>query len=135
MIAIGNGTASRETEYFIKRLKFDRKLQVFMVSEDGASIYSASKHAVIGLTKSAAVEYAKKGLRVNAVCPAVIDTEMFRRATAGDPNKAEYVKNLHPVGRIGQAEEVAAAVLYLCSPGAGFTTGVTLPVDGGSTAI
>jgi NAD(P)-dependent dehydrogenase (short-subunit alcohol dehydrogenase family) len=99
------------------------------------SIYSASKHAVIGLTKSAAVEYAKKGLRVNAVCPAVIDTQMFRRAAAGDPKKAEYVKNLHPVGRIGQAEEVAAAVLYLCSPGAGFTTGVALPVDGGSTAI
>lgn len=99
------------------------------------SIYSASKHAVIGLTKSAAVEYAKKGLRVNAVCPAVIDTDMFRRAALGDPKKAEYVKNMHPVGRIGQAKEVAAAVLYLCSPDAGFTTGVALPVDGGSTAV
>jgi NAD(P)-dependent dehydrogenase (short-subunit alcohol dehydrogenase family) len=99
------------------------------------SIYSASKHAVIGLTKSAAIEYGKKGLRVNAVCPAVIDTEMFSRAAEADPRKAEYVKSLHPVGRIGQAEEVAAAVLYLCSDLAGFTTGIALPVDGGVTAI
>jgi NAD(P)-dependent dehydrogenase (short-subunit alcohol dehydrogenase family) len=99
------------------------------------SIYSASKHAVIGLTKSAAVEYGKKGLRVNAVCPAVIDTDMFKRATQNDPQKEQYVKNLHPVGRIGQPEEVAAAVLYLCSDMARFTTGIALPVDGGSTAI
>jgi NAD(P)-dependent dehydrogenase (short-subunit alcohol dehydrogenase family) len=99
------------------------------------SIYSASKHAVIGLTKSASVEYAKKGLRVNAVCPAVIDTDMFRRATLNDHQKEEYVRNLHPVGRIGQPEEVAAAVLYLCSDMAGFTTGVALPIDGGFTAI
>jgi len=99
------------------------------------SIYSASKHAVIGLTKSAAVEYGKKGLRVNAICPAVIDTEMFRRATQNDPQKEQYVRSLHPVGRIGQPEEVAAAVLYLCSDLAGFTTGVALPIDGGATAI
>jgi NAD(P)-dependent dehydrogenase (short-subunit alcohol dehydrogenase family) len=99
------------------------------------SIYSASKHAVIGLTKSAAVEYGKKGLRVNAICPAVIDTEMFRRATQNDPQKEQYVRSLHPVGRIGQADEVAAAVLYLCSDLAGFTTGVALPIDGGATAI
>ncbi|MFE8072588.1 SDR family oxidoreductase [Marinobacteraceae bacterium S3BR75-40.1] len=99
------------------------------------SIYSASKHAVIGLTKSAAVEYAKKGIRVNAVCPAVIDTEMFKRAAEADPRKAEFVAGLHPVGRLGQPEEVAAAVLYLCSEGAAFTTGVALPVDGGTTAV
>lgn len=99
------------------------------------SIYSASKHAVIGLTKSAAVEYGKKGLRVNAVCPAIIDTDMFKRAAESDPRKAQYAATLHPVGRIGQPEEVAAAVLYLCSDLAGFTTGVALPVDGGATAI
>jgi NAD(P)-dependent dehydrogenase (short-subunit alcohol dehydrogenase family) len=99
------------------------------------SIYSASKHAVIGLTKSAAVEYGKKDLRVNAICPAVIDTEMFRRATQNDPQKEQYVRSLHPVGRIGQPDEVAAAVLYLCSDLAGFTTGVALPIDGGATAI
>ena len=99
------------------------------------SIYSASKHAVIGLTKSAAVEYAKKKIRVNAVCPAVIDTDMYRRAHEADPTKAEFVAAMHPVGRIGKVEEIAAAVLYLCSDLAAFTTGHALAVDGGSTAI
>ena len=99
------------------------------------SIYSASKHAVLGLTRSAAVEYGKKGIRINAVCPAVIDTEMFRRAAALDPRKAEFAAAMHPVGRIGKAKEIASAVLYLCSEGAGFTTGIALPVDGGATCI
>lgn len=99
------------------------------------SIYAASKHAVVGLTKSAAVEYAKKGIRVNAICPAVIDTNMYRRAIAGDEKKAHAIDSMHPVGRVGTVEEVVSAVLYLSSNAAGFTTGVTLPVDGGSTAI
>lgn len=99
------------------------------------SIYSASKHAVIGLTKSAAIEYAKKHIRVNAVCPAVIDTDMFRRAHEADPRKAEFAATMHPVGRIGKVEEIAAAVLYLCSDGAAFTTGHSLAVDGGVTAF
>ena len=99
------------------------------------SIYAASKHAVLGLSRSAAVEYGKQGIRVNAVCPAVIDTEMFRRAAAIEPRKAEFAAAMHPVGRIGKAEEIAAAVLYLCSDGAAFTTGIALPVDGGSTCI
>ncbi len=77
------------------------------------SIYAASKHAVIGLTKSAAIEYAKKGIRVNAVCPAVIDTDMFRRAYEADPRKAEFAAAMHPLGRVGRVEEIAAAVLYL----------------------
>ncbi|MDH4554811.1 SDR family oxidoreductase [Pseudomonas sp. BN417] len=99
------------------------------------SIYAASKHAVIGLTKSAAVEYAKKKVRVNAVCPAVIDTDMFRRAYEADPKKGEFAAAMHPVGRIGKVEEIAAAVLYLCCDAAGFTTGHALAVDGGATAI
>lgn len=99
------------------------------------SIYSASKHAVIGLTKSAAVEYAKKKIRVNAVCPAVIDTDMFRRAHEADPRKADFAAAMHPVGRIGKVEEIASAVLYLCCDGAAFTTGHALAVDGGATAI
>lgn len=99
------------------------------------SIYAASKHAVIGLTKSAAIEYAKKQIRVNAVCPAVIDTDMFRRAHEADPRKAEFAATMHPVGRIGKVEEIAAAVLYLCSDGAAFTTGHSLAVDGGVTAF
>ncbi|WAF83659.1 SDR family oxidoreductase [Metapseudomonas otitidis] len=99
------------------------------------SIYAASKHAVIGLTKSAAVEYAKKKVRVNAVCPAVIDTDMFRRAYEADPKKGEYAAAMHPVGRIGKVEEIAGAVLYLCSDVAGFTTGHSLVVDGGATVV
>ena len=99
------------------------------------SIYSASKHAVIGLTKSAAIEYAKKKVRVNAVCPAVIDTDMFRRAYEADPKKGEFAAAMHPVGRIGKVEEVAAAVLYLCSDDAAFTTGQALAIDGGVTAM
>ncbi|WP_443693197.1 SDR family oxidoreductase [Pseudomonas protegens] len=99
------------------------------------SIYAASKHAVIGLTRSAAIEYAKKKIRVNAVCPAVIDTDMFRRAYEADPKKAEFAAAMHPVGRIGKVEEIASAVLYLCSDGAAFTTGHALAVDGGATAI
>ena len=99
------------------------------------SIYSASKHAVIGLTKSAAVEYAKKKVRVNAVCPAVIDTDMFRRAYEADPKKGEFAAAMHPVGRIGKVEEIATAVLYLCCDNAAFTTGHALAVDGGATAI
>lgn len=99
------------------------------------SVYSASKHAVLGLTRSAAVEYGRKGIRVNAVCPAVIDTEMFRRAVVLDPRKEASAAAIHPVGRIGKPEEIAAAVLYLCSEGAAFTTGIALPVDGGATCI
>jgi NAD(P)-dependent dehydrogenase (short-subunit alcohol dehydrogenase family) len=99
------------------------------------SIYAASKHAVIGLTKSAAIEYAKKKIRVNAVCPAVIDTDMFRRAYETDPKKGDFANAMHPVGRIGKVEEIASAVLYLCSDGAAFTTGHSLAVDGGVTAF
>lgn len=99
------------------------------------SIYAASKHAVVGLTKSAAVEYAKKGIRVNAICPAVINTNMYQRAIAGDPKKTKAIEAMHPVGRVGQTSEVVSAVLYLCADSAGFTTGITLPIDGGSTAI
>jgi NAD(P)-dependent dehydrogenase (short-subunit alcohol dehydrogenase family) len=106
-----------------------------LVGAPTMSIYSASKHAVIGLTKSAALEYAKKNIRINAVCPAVIDTEMFSRAQASDPKKAEIAQSMHPIGRIGKVDEVAAAVLYLCSDLAGFTTGIALPVDGGVTAF
>lgn len=99
------------------------------------SIYSASKHAVVGLTKSAAVEYGRRGVRINAICPAIIDTDMLRRALEDDPRKEEMHRNMHPIGRIGQPQEVAAAVLYLCSEAAGFTTGIALPLDGGYTAI
>ena len=96
--------------------------------------YSASKHAVLGLTKSAAIEYARKNIRVNAVCPAVIRTEMYERALAADPAIQPRVMQMHPVGRIGEVDEIAAAVLWLSSPAASFVTGHPLAVDGGVTA-
>lgn len=99
----------------------------------GAPIYNASKYAVIGLTKSAAIEFATQGIRVNAVCPAVIETDMTTEFR-GNPDMRNFVLGKHPVGRFGKSEEIAAAVLYLCSPGAAFTTGIALPVDGGWTA-
>ena len=100
----------------------------------GVPIYVASKHAVVGLTKALALEYGKSGIRINAVCPAAIDTEMFKRFTAGNDDLREQAKALHPLGRIGQPEEVAAAVIWLCSAHASFITGHALMVDGGFTA-
>lgn len=99
------------------------------------SIYAATKHAVLGLTRSAAAEYGRRGIRVNAVCPGVIRTAMLTRALERDPSREEPLKRLHPIGRLGTPEEVASAVLWLCSDGAGFVTGHALTVDGGMTAV
>jgi NAD(P)-dependent dehydrogenase (short-subunit alcohol dehydrogenase family) len=99
----------------------------------GSPIYSASKFAVIGLTKSVALEFAAKGVRVNAVCPAIIETDMTEQIRGNDQTRS-YLLERHPIGRFGRPEEVAAAVLYFCSPGAAFTTGVALPLDGGFAA-
>jgi NAD(P)-dependent dehydrogenase (short-subunit alcohol dehydrogenase family) len=95
--------------------------------------YVATKHAVIGYTKAAALEYAKQGIRVNAVAPAAIDTDMVRRF-ASEPAVRDKLAAAHPIGRLGQAEEVAQAVLWLASPAASFVTGHTLVVDGGYLA-
>lgn len=100
----------------------------------GAAVYNASKFAVIGLTKSAAVEFSAQGVRVNAVCPAVIETEINAQAR-GDGQSHDFLLSKHPIGRFGKVEEISAAVLFLCSPGASFTTGIALPVDGGFTAV
>jgi NAD(P)-dependent dehydrogenase (short-subunit alcohol dehydrogenase family) len=96
-------------------------------------IYSASKAAVVGLTKSAALEFAPKGVRINAICPAIIETDMTEQIR-GDEQTRAYLLSRHPVGRFGQSEEVAASVLYLCSPEASFITGIALPLDGGFAA-
>ena len=93
--------------------------------------YYASKHGVIGLTKAAASEYAAQGIRINAVCPAVIKTAMVERAFLHDQNLAERLTAMHPIGRFGQPEEGASAVIWLCSEGASFVTGHAQTVDGG----
>jgi NAD(P)-dependent dehydrogenase (short-subunit alcohol dehydrogenase family) len=98
-------------------------------------LYAASKHAVVGMTKTAAVEYGRAGIRINSVCPGVIRTDMMERAIERDPSRAKSIPKIHPVGRVGEADEVAAAVLWLCSDRASFVTGHQLAVDGGLTAM
>jgi NAD(P)-dependent dehydrogenase (short-subunit alcohol dehydrogenase family) len=97
-------------------------------------LYTASKHAVLGLTKAAALQYAKSGIRINAVGPGAIATDMFEKATGGQDEAKEYMAGLHPMGRVGQPSEVANAVIWLSSESASFVTGETLMVDGGYIA-
>ncbi|WP_245651582.1 SDR family NAD(P)-dependent oxidoreductase [Streptosporangium amethystogenes] len=105
-----------------------------LVGIPGRASYHASKHGVIGLTTSAALEYAPRGVRINAVCPGTIDTPMVTDMIAkGELDQAEAETN-QPINRLGTAEEIAQAVLWLCSPGASFVVGVALPVDGGYVA-
>jgi NAD(P)-dependent dehydrogenase (short-subunit alcohol dehydrogenase family) len=105
-----------------------------LVGQTGRAAYHATKHGVIGLTKSAALEYAPRGIRINAVCPGVIDTPMFRVMAEKTPDAMKEVVRDQPIGRLGSPDEIAASVLWLCSPAASFVLGVALPVDGGFTA-
>jgi NAD(P)-dependent dehydrogenase (short-subunit alcohol dehydrogenase family) len=103
------------------------------IGSAGAATYCASKHGVIGLTKSAALETARSGIRINAVCPAVIETPMGERLFGG-PEIRQYAVGLHPIGRFGKPMEVAEAVVWMCSDRASFMTGQSLVLDGGFLA-
>ena len=105
-----------------------------VVAFPGTEIYAASKHAVIGLTKAAAVEFGKQGIRINAVLPAAIETDMFRRFVREKDEARAAMQAMHPIGRIGAPEEIADAVIWLCSSKSSFVVGHSLLVDGGFTA-
>lgn len=105
-----------------------------LVGGAGRTTYHATKHGVLGATKSVALQYGQRGVRVNAVCPGTIATPMVERMTAGGELDPQSAIAAIPMGRLGRPEEIAAAVLWLCSDAAGYVTGVALPVDGAYTA-
>jgi NAD(P)-dependent dehydrogenase (short-subunit alcohol dehydrogenase family) len=104
-----------------------------LVGIAGRGVYHASKHGVLGLTKSAALEYAARGIRINAVCPGIIETPMVAGMLVGESEAMKELMKDVPIGRLGRSEEIADAVLWLCSPGSSFVIGHALVVDGGYT--
>ena len=105
-----------------------------LIGLPGRATYHGSKHGVIGLTKSAALEYAARGIRINAICPGTIETPMVTDMLAKEPDAMKDILRDQPIGRLGRPEEIASAVLWLCGPGASLVIGHALAVDGGYTA-
>ncbi|WP_321792531.1 glucose 1-dehydrogenase [Burkholderia pyrrocinia] len=105
-----------------------------LVGVPGRAAYHAAKHGLIGLTKSAGLEYAARGIRVNAICPGIVETPMVTDMLKGEAAVMNEMMKDVPIGRLGTAQEISDAVLWLCSPGSTFVVGVALPVDGGYTA-
>ena len=106
-----------------------------LVGTRGGCAYVASKHGVVGLTKTAALEFATKGVRVNAVCPGVIETPMVERMIEATKLEREAFERQEPIGRLGQPQEIGEAVAWLLSDASSFVTGVAMPVDGGFVAV
>ncbi len=106
-----------------------------MTGNPGIGSYIASKHGVVGLTRTAALEYIKKGIYVNAVNPGLIDTQVARDVVSGDESAYQDIAKSVPIGRAGRPEEIAAAVLWLCSPAASYVVGQAITVDGGMTVV
>ena len=100
----------------------------------GRVAYHAAKHGLVGMTKSAALEYAAQGIRINCICPGIIETPMVAGMLEGETEVMNEMMKDVPIRRLGKAEEIADAVLWLCSPGSTFVVGVALPIDGGYTA-
>jgi NAD(P)-dependent dehydrogenase (short-subunit alcohol dehydrogenase family) len=105
-----------------------------LVGQAERGSYHSAKHGVIGLTKSAAIEYAPRGIRINAICPGVVDTPMVSAMLEIQGDALREIFAQQPIGRLGEASEIAAAVMWLCSPGASFVIGAAIPIDGGFTA-
>jgi NAD(P)-dependent dehydrogenase (short-subunit alcohol dehydrogenase family) len=104
------------------------------VGAHGVALYAASKHGVLGMTRSLAIEFAKKGIRINAVCPGGVDTAMIQRARDFNPKLVETMVQVHPVGRLAAPEEIAKAIYWLCSDDSSFVMGSALTIDGAFTA-
>lgn len=125
-----------EVRYFLSEGREGAIVNMSSVYGDRADFtafppYVAAKHAILGLTRSAAIQYATDKIRVNAVCPGVVETPLTRNSRTADP---ERLLRMHPMGRLGQPEDVAGAVVWLCSPEAAWVTGIAMPIDGGNNA-